>query len=185
MIGAALPFVKVRPASAGSDDRVALPPTSRRFASRSGRCVLTIAAVDGWKTPRVAATLTVAESDGPRVRWSQELSQQYGPKFALVADSGAAVLFDEWIHVRTPLAIVVLDRQGRLVARHSTEELRVRLGVPPERMVRAASSGLWMAGQPTWSEGDRFAQVAAAGKTLRIELADGALSVGHGSRSGH
>lgn len=173
------------PATSGrSGDRIAFPPPSRKFPSRSGRLVLSISAVDGWKSPRASATLAVDESGVAHVLWSQALPQQYGPKSVLVADSGVVVLFDEWIHVRTPLAIVVLDRQGHAVARHSTEDVRARLDVPPDRMARAASSGLWMAGEPAWAGDDRSVQVCAAGKSLRISLVDGSLSVDQGRRPG-
>ena len=87
------------------------------------------------------------------------------------------LLFDEWIDVASPLALVLLDSRGQIVKQTSFQELARLLNVPGDQIVSVASFGPWMQGVPAVDTGIGAAKVKAAGKTLVIRLSDGRISI--------
>jgi len=150
------------------------PPSIREFRSPEGDFLLTIRAADNWKTPRAAAEF----SRGGRSLWRMDLPHEYGPRTALVSRRGVVVLFDEWINVFSPRAVLILDSAGRTLAQHSSEAVQTALGVPRARLASLARFGPWMTAPPVLAAPDGPARVSAGGRVLEIRLTDGSLAPG-------
>jgi len=165
------------PTNQAGGDRVAPPPTQRETASPSGRYAFVVSTPDNWASLAATGELFSA-SGGSRTRlWSARLPQQLGPRFVLVSDVGTVVMLDEWIKVKTANAVVILDRENRPVARHSTDAVQAVLGVPMNRIVEMATQGYWMSAPPRFAASADAVLVEAGGKILVINLADGVLSL--------
>src|SRR6516162_1620387 len=85
-----------------------LPPREREFCSASRRYCLAVRTTDDWRSKHALAEMRETGA-GNRIVWSRVLPQELGPRFALVAETGESVLFDEWINTMSPMAIVVLN----------------------------------------------------------------------------
>jgi hypothetical protein len=160
-------------------DWIALPPDRAEFKSPNGRFLLVISTIDpqGWKSQRSIAELSEVSGDQRRRRWRQELPHAYRPRFATVGPDGEAVLFDQWINIKTRYAIVIIDSAGRQVATESTDGVIAAVGLPASRIAAAAQHGWWMQSPPKLLPDGAFAEVQVAGKTLRVRLRDGELQV--------
>jgi len=154
-------------------DRVDYPPKERRFVSASGVFILIVRAVDGWKTPRVAATLS--KKGGP-VLWQRELPHYHGPRRVLVTDDGHVLLVDEWINVVSRYALTLIGADGKTLASHSAEQVFSLLAVPRRAISEHARFGPWVTEGPELSADGKSALLWAGGRTLKLRLEDGRIS---------
>lgn len=160
-------------------DRIELPPLREEFMGADGRHRLVISTVDGstWASHRGSAEMLLRQGDIWRTRWRMALAHAYRPRFALVTPQGGAVLLDEWINIRSALAITVLAPDGRTVAVTHVDAVIQLLGVPGREVVQAARYGIWLQSPPRLSADGLHAEVQTAGRLLRIRLSDGRLSL--------
>ncbi len=114
---------------------------------------------------------------GRGVVWRRAVPHHIRPRLALVSDRGQVVLFDDWTRSPGPFAVMLIDRDSRVVAQHSFGAVADALGVSRARLAAGAEHGAWMASIPRLSGDGSHAQVRAAGKTLLVDLAAGGLSV--------
>ena len=168
------------PGSAAVDiepDSQPLPAPLREVESPSGRFVLVLSTPDAWKSRRVHAEFFRVEVDARTPLWKRALPQELGPRHVLVDDRGRVLLLDEWIHVKSDRAAVVLDRNGRQVARHSFDDIQKVVDVPARDLVRRAKLGWWITKPPRLDPNLGVASIATGGKLLLVHLADGQLSL--------
>ena len=158
-------------------DRIALPHARREFTSPSGRFVFVVSTPDAWKSLRAVGELLSITKSGRTVLWSRALPQQFGPRFVLVSDAGSVLMLDEWINVKTPYAVLLIDRDHRTVKQYGTDALIEAVRVPARDVVRQARHGWWISALPTQDAAGDGARVETAGKMLTIRFADGALAV--------
>ena len=93
-----------------------------------------------------AFTLTiVADGDAARATlsggWARALPQVGGPREALLAPDGTAVLVDEWINVLPRHAVMIIAGDGRVVADIGAEAAIAAFGVPRSEVGRLARTG--------------------------------------------
>lgn len=161
---------------AHSDDRIRLPPPREVFVSPGGqyRLVITMQGAPAeWAKAGSKASL-FSSAAGPKPLWEKHLPHSYRPRFALVADDGTSVLFDQWINVFGPLAVTVIGRSGELIASHASDDVAAALEVSRAELARGGRHGPWMSAPPTLDAS--VACVDAGGRTLIVRLSDGALS---------
>lgn len=161
----------------GAVDRITLPDARREFVSPSGQFAFVVSTRDGWTSPRGTGELFSVKGPGRTSLWSRELPQQFGPRFVLIGDLGTVLMLDEWINVKSPYAVLLMDRAGRTVAQHSTDAVQAVLQVPMADIVRMARHGWWIGTPPRLDPAAGVARVETAGRGLLIRLADGHLSV--------
>lgn len=111
-----------------------------------------------------------------RLVWQQALPHRPRPRFVCVSDAGQLVLFDDWLNVRSERAVVVLAPDGRTVAQHDLEAVRVALGVPAAALAPLARHGVWMQSVPQLTARGDACEVQAGGRTLRVQLPGGELA---------
>jgi hypothetical protein len=161
-------------------DSIPNPPPREEFGAPGGAWRLVIESVDGpgWKARRSRADMQHLDAGAWRTRWQLALPHAYRPRFALALPTGGAVLFDEWIHIRSRLAVVVLDAQGRQLAATPLDTVLQLLGLPAKEVVAAARHGWWMQSAPRLSADGQWAEVQTAGQLLRVRVLDGSLQLG-------
>lgn len=166
-------------AGSAAADFVALPPEIEDRSSPSGRYLLQIRLRSNAKVhaARSTATLYEIDSSARKALWSRELPHRPRPRFFVVADSGHAVLIDEWLNVRSAFAVMVLDRNGATLAQFDLEAVRAALDVPLASLAPRARHGIWIQAPPQISARGDAVEVAAADRVFSIRLSDGALSV--------
>jgi hypothetical protein len=158
-------------------DVIDLPPASREIPSPRGDYVFVVSTPDAWKSLKAKGEL-FRLSDGRRESvWSQQLPQEYGPRYALVGPEGSVLLVDEWIHVESRYAVMVVDAAGRVVAQHAFGDVQGVLDVPVAKVVKLASLGWWVTTPPVLDAERGVATIGAAGKVLGVRLSDGRLSI--------
>jgi len=159
-------------------DVIVPPPAFEAHNSASGRYVLELALRSGANAHAARATATLLEmgTSSRKPIWTRELAHRPRPRFALVSDEGHVVLLDEWLNVRSDLAVMLIDKHNRTLAVHSLEAVRAALAVPSASLAPQARHGLWMQAPPAINAQGAAAEVAAAGQVLVIRLRDGALS---------
>jgi hypothetical protein len=157
-------------------DRITLPDARREFTSRSGGFAFVVSTRDDWKSLRGTGELFSVAGSTRTLVWSGELPQQYGPRFAIVSDTGTVLMLDEWINVSTPYAVVLRDRNNGQVAQHSTDAVQATLQVPMNEVTRLAKFGWWITAAPVLTSAGDAVRVETGGKILTIRLADGQLS---------
>jgi hypothetical protein len=155
-------------------DRVNFPPEERRFESASGGFILTVQAVDGWKTPRVAATLRKA---GGQALWQRELPHYHGPRYVLVTEEGRVLLVDEWINVVSRYALTLIATDGITLAEYSAEQIFSLLAVPRRVISDDARFGPWITEGPTFSADSKSVLFKAGGRSIRLRLEDGRILI--------
>lgn len=159
-------------------DSVARPPVSESITSPGGRYVIEIRLPETAGPHAAASTATLFRVAGSLRSpvWQQALPHRPRPRFALVADDGHVVLFDEWLNVRSERAVTVIGPTGQRIAQHDLEAVRAALAVPLAALAPLARHGPWMQAPPVWSAQGDACEVGAGGRTLVIRLRDGALS---------
>ena len=172
-------------AQEGATDFVAQPPARTESVSPNARYVLVIESLDGWKTKHAVARLLQQTAAGRSLVWERTLPQEYGPRYALVGNEGRAVLFDEWINVKSRYAIAILGNPGKNPdVMLDFDTVASALATPIALIVREAATGWWMAGKPTLARSGTAAVVSAARKCVWIELNTGHLAVRDATRNG-
>lgn len=155
-------------------DRNIRPPEERVFTSPAGKFRLVVRARhSGWKGADANATLYGLEGGSPREIWTRELPHRYGPRFALVDSSGNVAFFDEWFNTPSEHALTVIAADNRRIAQYSFREIADVLQVAGEALVRSATKGPWMSGEPRFSPSGEHADVPAGGRTLRLNMQSG------------
>lgn len=169
------PFVLSRSLSMMGQDALPMPPALRHGASPAGdyHLVLTLAEVDGRRY--TTASLYEATEAVCQPVWSQPLPHSYGPRLAMVSDTGTVVLLDDWINVASPRAIVVLDRAGEVMAQHSFDDIVAATGQSRAEVVDQAAQGFWLAGNPEINRAGSHLSIPAAGGQLTLNLATGEI----------
>lgn len=162
---------------ATNTDRITLPDARREFTSRSGNFSFVVSTRDNWQSLRGTGELFSIAGSTRTSLWSADLSQQYGPRFVIVSDTGTVLMLDEWINVSTADAVVLRDRSNRQIARHSTDAVQAALQVPMNEVTRLAKYGWWITAPPVLTSAGDAVRVETGGKVLTIRLADGQLSV--------
>lgn len=158
------------------EDRIELPPSPREFWAPGQRYLLRVETLDEWRSPYPSARLFELREGRPSLLWSRVLTQQFGPRAALVSAQGQVLLVDEWINVDSRQALQLLDRSNRLVATHDHQTLVAALGASAQAVVREARSGTWLSASPVLSADGSQARIRAGGRTLLVDLASGRLS---------
>lgn len=168
------------PALAAATDAIVLPPAVREFSSPGGAFSLRVRAQDDWKTAAAVGELRALKSGDSRLLWRRELPQHYGPRKALVSDRGETLLVDEWINVLSANALLLVDRDDRVIARYAADQVFAVLGVPARDFAALAREGPWLSDGPALSADGRHAIIHAGGRTLEIRLSDGRLTASGG-----
>lgn len=171
LVMASLP---ARAAGPGAD-AVSAPPAFERLLSPSGRFALELKLAGGG--PHAAqcdASLFEIAAQQRKRLWSRRLEHRPRPRFAVVSDGGEVVLFDEWLAVRSALAVMLIDRSGTTRAQHDLDSVRSALGLPLSALAPLARHGPWMQAPPAL--GGDTVDVKAGGRLLSVRLSDGALS---------
>lgn len=158
-----------------ADDAIDLPPVHQIVTSPNQAFLLVLQSPDGWATPQPVAALYSLDQRQCQRLWQRSLPQSYGPRFALVTDSGTTLLLDEWINVASDYAVVLLDPAGQLIAQHSFDQVAAVLQVPRAEIVERSRFGWWIGAAPSLQADGQQAEVAAAGQRLLIGLEDGQL----------
>jgi hypothetical protein len=165
------------PATAGVrtvNDRIDRAPVERRFTSPSKQFVLVVAAVDGWKKPIAAATLSDAKG---HVRWRVTLPHEGGPRAVLVNDKGAVLFIDEWINVIPRHALMVVGNGGIILGDHEGEAVLSMLKVPRRTIGDLARVGPWRSSDAVLSGDGQSASLRSGGRTVIVSLVSGAVRV--------
>ena len=158
-------------------DFVPGPPLVEVIASPSGNFRLEFHASQDAALLRATGVLFAVEGEESRKLWQRLLPQEIRPRFALVSDQGTVLLFDEWINKISPMAIVLLDRTGEIVAQRSFDDIALALGVKRSALPPKAKHGAWMSSKPRTTFDGSQVSVEAGGKTLVISWSDGALGI--------
>jgi len=160
-----------------SSDRITLPPVRREFASPDRSYLLVVESADQWKTFYPTARLFRTGQGQPVLCWTRVLTQQYGPRGAVVAGDGHVLFVDEWINVTSRWALMLLDVDNRVIATHDYKTAVGALGASPDEIAAHARSGPWISEGPVLAADGKSARIAAGGRTLVVLLQNGSLSV--------
>ncbi|MCX6629476.1 MAG: hypothetical protein NTW28_17805 [Candidatus Solibacter sp.] len=114
---------------------------------------------------------------GGAVVWQRELPHHHGPRRVLVADDGRVLLVDEWINVVSPFALTLIAADGGELAHYSAEQVLSLLAVPRKAITEHARFGPWITDGPTLSADGDWVLFKAGGRSLKLRLADGRISV--------
>lgn len=164
----------------GAADDVAVPPPgleARRSPSGNHELEVRLHAGATAHAARSTATLFALGTAGRTVLWTRELPHRPRPRFFVVGDGGEVVLLDEWLNVRSALAVMLIARTNRTVAQHDLETVRAALGMPIGQLAPQARHGVWIQAPPQLGARGDTVEVPAAGRVLLVRLSDGALSV--------
>jgi hypothetical protein len=163
-------------AAASGQDKKSRPAALRRFNSDTGAFQLEVTSSNNWKTSQAHAEMFALASSGRRSVWSIPLPQRYGPALAVVADTGGALLVDEWINTPSPYALMVIAPDGNTVRAHSMTDIATAAGLSPAQLAASAASGPWMSAPPVYLAVPDATLIEAGGVRLRIDLKTGKLS---------
>ena len=175
--GTGLALADASPVPRSARDRIEHPPLRREFASPNGQFILVVEAVDQWKRLAAKATLLRNSAATSQAVWSKAIAQQLGPRQALVSNEGRVLMIDEGINVRSRYALMLFDPMGQVLATHDFDALARAAGATEAAIKSHARSGTWMGDKPLLTATGEFAEIAFAGRRLRVSLRDGALSV--------
>ena len=156
-----------------------MPPAFEQRSSPSGAYALEVRLrpQPNAFAPRASATLFEVGSSPRKALWTRELPHRPRPRFFVVGDGGHVVLLDEWLNVRSDLAVMVIDRENRTVAQFDLEAVRAALGVPIAALSQRARHGPWIQETPQLSARGDAVEVTSADRVLSIRLSDGAMSL--------
>lgn len=158
-----------------ADDAIDLPPVHQVVTSPNQLFLLVLQSPDGWATPQPTAALYSLDDRQCQRLWQRSLPQSYGPRFALVSNSGTTLLLDEWINVASDYAVFLLDPAGQLIAQHSFDQVAAMLPLSRAEIVERSRFGWWIAATPVLLTDGQQAQVDTAGQHLLIDLDNGQL----------
>ena len=159
-------------------DQIVRPPEFEARASASGKYVLELQlrANPNPHAARATASLWELNTTARKLLWTRELAHRPRPRFALVGNEGQVMLLDEWLNLRSELAVMLIDEDNRTLAVHDLEAVRSALGVPIAALASKARHGAWMQALPALGAQGETVEVAAADRVLVINLRDGVLS---------
>jgi hypothetical protein len=168
---------------AETEDFVPLPPSRTEAVSPNGQYLLVVQSTDEWKSKHPAGRLFHQTALGPQLIWKKDLPQEYGPRYALVGNQGQAIFFDEYINVKSRYAVMLINYQKHLEISHDFDNIAELLDMPVASIVKNATGGWWMIGEPMLDVSGTTAVVCAAQKRLQIDLNTGQLSVVNSSQT--
>lgn len=162
-----------------TSDRLDTPPRARSYASPSGRFRLELELAQLTPPWRVDARLLAVDPTGqvsPRTLWQQRLPHDGGPRHALVSDRGAVVLLDDWIHIPSPRAVMLLAGNGQILASYSIEQVIERVQRQPREVTDAARFGNWLSEEARLAQATGPVLLRCAGRGLTLDLDNGRLA---------
>jgi hypothetical protein len=172
LLGAAIFFCPLM-----ADDRIALPPLREEFYSPSQAYLLVISTADHWQSQRGLASCYQLHGGASRLLWQRTLPHQYRPRFVVVSDGGGAVLLDEWINIKTPYAVMIMDRRGGVVAQYDFDAVARLVGVAGADIVVQARYGAWLTGVPRLGPTGDSVLAEVGGRHLAIQLRTGQITI--------
>lgn len=155
-------------------DFVPGPPALETVTSPGGHWSLDIAVVPGARTGFAQGTMRHRGV----VAWRHGLAAPTRPRFAVVADDGAAALFGCWDNIPRDVSIEILAPSG--ARRGLLEEPAIvrAVGVPMREIVAVARHGVWLDRVPRMQGG--LVWLGSAGRALVLDLEDGTLRAAPG-----
>ena len=159
-----------------AEDSIRLPPARRTFKSPTGNYILVISNGDGWESVTAIGELIEVKSGKQVLLWRKSFPQRYGPRYAVVNSSGRVFLFDEWVNVKSPYALMLFDTDGRSIKHYGFEELQRELDIPIDQIVDRANFGWWIMTPPRLEESGNHAVVEVGGTTITIDLENGNIT---------
>ncbi len=166
-------------ASVHATDEIALPPASENYYSPASAYLLTltmIGAPEDWAANGSEAVFKKIQNGQSEQLWSQQLPHSYRPKLVIVSDQGYLALFDQWINVLGPYAIMVFSPSGDRLKSLSFDDIAKSVEASRANVVKKAQIGSWMESLPRIAASSNIVEVAVAGKVLSIDLETGSLS---------
>jgi hypothetical protein len=158
-------------------DRIPLPPVREEYFSPSGSYMFVVSTADDWKSMQSSGDLFSIDGGTRKLLWSRVLPQNYRPRFVLVGNQGEVLLLDEWMNVKSPYAVVVLDNKNHVIAQYDFDAIQKILDIPEAKIVRMAKHGWWITSPPKLNASEGIALIEAAGKIVTVRLHDGRLSL--------
>lgn len=157
-------------------DTIPYPPILRHETSLAGsyHLILTLGQAEAG-TQRTTASLFETLGDRCQQVWSHTLPHSYGPRLALVNDSGTVVLLDEWINVASPRAIVLMGVDGVVKSQHGFDDIVEVTGQSRAEVVNQAAQGVWLGGTPKLNRTGTQLSIPTAGGQLTLDLATGEM----------
>lgn len=159
------------PAASRAADHVPAPLALETVHSPDGAYAFDIALAKRWRTELATGTLRTVAGGPSRTVWQRRLPQPVRPRFALVANDGTVVLFDQFDNILGPIAVLLINPQGQDVALLGFDDIRRVVGTAPADMAQQARHGVWIQRPPVLMGGD--AQVGVAGRSVLIDLQSG------------
>lgn len=157
-----------------AQDAIPRPPRWRHFAAPNDHYHLIVTTDIDGAAKQSTANLFASTVDRCQPVWTRVLPQEYGPRLALVSNTGHTLMVDEWINVASPYAIMVFDTSGDLLAQHGFDDIVARTGRTRADVVAQAEQGFWLAGDPVLQPtGEVF--MPTAGGRLTIQINDGEM----------
>ena len=160
-----------------ASDYIPLPLAREEFLSPARNYVFVLSSPDNWKSRKAVGELFQVTADTRKLLWTKPLPQEYRPRYVLVGIQGQVLLLDEWINIKSRYAVMILNRENRLVAQYDFDAVQRILGVSKAKIVKMARHGWWITSPPTLDASGERARVETAGKVLNIRLRDGHLSL--------
>jgi hypothetical protein len=68
--------------------------------------------------------------------WGKVLLYNYRPHFLHIKNKGEVFFLDEWINVKSPFAVMLLDRENHVIGQHDLNAVQEILGTPGAELVR-------------------------------------------------
>jgi hypothetical protein len=162
--------------SDGVRDSIDLPAQRREFASRSRNYLFVLRTEDGWASKRAQGELYELSARGRRLLWRQLLPQEFGPRYLVVSDEGHILMLDEWINVKSQYAVILMGKDGAMIARKRFEDVKDVLRADEAVLVKHGSRGSWwISADPILDAGRNIVSVPAGNGALVIDLTSGAL----------
>ncbi|PSN18585.1 hypothetical protein C7271_11775 [filamentous cyanobacterium CCP5] len=170
---AGIPMPPDQPSLEAKDDAIAFPPPRRVIASPEEAYFLTLQFLPQQR--RSQAVLYEARGDRCQLVWQAALPHEYGPRFGLVNDQGHIALVDEWINVRSPRALTILDDTGSTVAQFAYADLRAAVGLSEAEILDRTQAGWWISDVPRLSGDGQRLIVGIGGQSIQANLSTGQL----------
>lgn len=159
------------PAAGRALDYVPSPLPLETLHSPNGAYAFDIALAKRWRTELAVGSLRAVAGGQSRSVWQRPLPQRVRPRFALVANDGAVVLFDQFDNILGPIAVLLINPQGQDVAVLTFDDIRRLVGAPTADIAQQARHGVWIQSPPLLMGSD--AQVGVAGRSVLIDLQRG------------
>lgn len=162
-----------QPGLEAARDEISRPALSRVMASPDRGFFLVLQ----FLPPQQRSEATLYEVRGDRCQpvWQTTLPHAYGPRYALVNNQGYMALVDEWINVRSPHALTILDRAGEVLAQYAYEDLRSAVGRSDAEILDQTQAGWWISDLPRLSDDGLRLVVGIGGQPIQVSFSTGQL----------